>query len=74
MEIKFGAGRNFSSKLLGENSHNVKSSFKSIQMNLFTKQKQTQTWRSYIYQERRVGGGGVVRERGIHMYTPLCIK
>ena len=46
-----------------------------IQMNLFTKQKQTHRLReqTYGYQRGR-GGGGIVREFGTDIYTLLCFK
>ena len=46
-------------------------------MNLFTEWKQTHRLRegTYGYQERMVGGGGgIVRECGINMYTLLYLK
>jgi len=57
MGIKFGAGRNFSSELLGENSHNVQSSFKTIRMNFFTKEKQTHRLGEEVIFTRRDGFG-----------------
>ena len=47
-----------------------------IQMNLFTKQKQTHRLRelTYGHQGGRVGRGGIVREFGIDMYTLLYLK
>ena len=46
-----------------------------IQINLFTKQKQTHRLReqTYSYQGGRVGGG-IVREFGTDVYTLLYLK
>ena len=47
-----------------------------IQVNLFSKQKQTHRLRKQIkdYQGGHGGGGGIVREFGIDMYTLLYLK
>ena len=46
-----------------------------IQMNLFTKQKQTHKLREQIYGYQGEGcGGGRVREFGIDIYTLLYLK
>ena len=47
-----------------------------IQMNLFTKQKQTHTQKIYGYQRVRLGsrGEGINKEDGINIYTLLYIK
>ena len=44
--------------------------------NSFTKQKQTDRRRGWIYgyQGGRMWGEGIVRELGIDMYTLLCLK
>ena len=44
-------------------------------MNLFTKQKQTHSLRGWIYgYQGEKGGGGIVREFGIDMYSLLYLK
>ena len=45
-----------------------------IQMNLFTKQKQTHRFREWIYGCLRGGGGGIVMEFGIDMCTLLYLN
>ena len=46
-----------------------------IQMNLFTKQKQTHRLREQTYGYRgKGGGGGIDWELGIDMYTLLYLK
>ena len=49
-----------------------------IQINLFTKQKQTHKLRERTYGYwsggEGWGGGGKIREFGIDMYTLICIK
>ena len=50
---------------------------KTIQMNLFTKQKQTHIESKLMVTGARLGdglGGGIVREVGIDMYTLLCLN
>ena len=44
---------------------------KKIEMNLFTKQKQTHRLEG---NKLVVGGGGIVRDFGIDMYTLLYLK
>ena len=45
-----------------------------IQMNLFTKQKQTHRLRERTYGYQWEGGGGIVREFGIDTYILLYLK
>ena len=46
-----------------------------MQMNLFTKQKQTHRHRKQTYSyQREKGGGGINWEFGINRYTLLYIK
>ena len=49
---------------------------KMIQMNLFTKQKQTHRHRkqTYSYQRGKVGGGGINGKFGNDIYTLLYLK
>ena len=48
--------------------------YKMLQMNLFTKQKQSHRQRKQIYGYQMVNGGGVDWEFGINRYTLLYIK
>ena len=47
---------------------------KMIQVNLFTKQKQTHRHRKQIYGYQQGNGGGINEEFGINGYTPPQIK
>ena len=50
---------------------NLKKKKKKIQMNLFTKQKQTHRLRELMVTRGEESGGGIVRELGTDMYTLL---